>query len=245
MIQQVSFSQFSQSSIWSHIEGRADYSDTLYSTYILLHQSTMVNLNSVGRSFYVLSNILLGIKHKKGNTRYIRGRNLSLKKVISINKSTFNVHLRECVEGTRVEKIFDIYFWCQSPVSATQPSSSACRTVVVSQSPGPVTVRRTAWMPVMKETVRQVILLSKTSQNNSEAFPETLRLFRADFQAICKLKLNYLFITWNAWTRPVFIYFIGSCHEIHLFTLQLSSFISSRQRVNMMMLPRNRSRTVW
>ena len=34
----------------------------------------MVNLNSVGRSFYVLSNILLGIKHKKGNTKVPQGQ---------------------------------------------------------------------------------------------------------------------------------------------------------------------------
>ena len=81
-----------------------------------------------------------------------------------------NVILREGGKGWRVDimNMFDISVSCQSPMSATQLSSSVSRMVGVSQSPGPVTGRRTAWMPVMKETVRQVILLSQTSQNNSK-----------------------------------------------------------------------------
>ena len=151
----------------------------------------MVNLNSVGRSFYVLSNILLGIKHKKGNEKVHQGKKSLL------NKYLIPTMLRQRVTIT----MFDISVCWQSLQSATQPSSSVCRMAAVSRSPGPATERRTVWMPVMRGTVRQVILSSNfLSQNNIETFSHSrsLRLFRAGFQAICKLKPNYLFITCKA-----------------------------------------------
>ena len=55
----------------------------------------MVNLNSVGRSFYVLSNILLGIKHKKGNKKVHRGKKSLFKKYFIPT----NVILREGGKG--------------------------------------------------------------------------------------------------------------------------------------------------
>ena len=77
-------------------------------------------------------------------------------------------------------------------------------------------------------------------QNNRETFLETLRLFRAGFQAIYKLKLNYLFITcnsppFNTACTTYLVYCKISCHDIiHIFTAdspRLSSFIRFRQRV--------------
>ena len=146
---------------------------------------TMVNLNSVGRSFYVLSNILLGIKHKKGNEKVHQGK-----------KSLFNKYLIPTMLRQRLTiTMFDISLCWQSPQSATQPSSSVCRMVAVSRRPGPATERRTVWMPAMRGTVRQVMLTSNfPSQNNNETFSQSLRLLRAGFQAVCKLYIYTLMI---------------------------------------------------
>ena len=173
--------------------------------------------------------------------RYIRGRNLYLKKylipTININNQHNNVILREGGKGWRVDnlKMFYISVSCQSPMSATQLSSSVSRMGGVSQSPGPVTERRTVWMPVMKGTVRQVILSSNfPSQNNNETFSESLRLFREQF---VKVELNC-------------IYFIWSRHDIHIFTAQQpSSFISIKLQTDRELLRSwleswNRSRRV-
>ena len=178
--------------------------------------STMVNLNSVGRSFYVLSNILLGIKHKKGNKKVHQGKKSLVKKYLI---PTIHINIWQHLKGQELtlDNMFDISVSCQSPLSATQLSSSVCRMVVVFLSPGPVTGRRTAWMPVMRGTVRQVILSSYFLLSRHFASPwdyleQAFKQF-ASWSSIIYLShamLHCIYLSYLIWLVMIFIFSLHS-----------------------------------